>query len=175
MTRKVTAHCSRKRLLLLLYTYKLFSTYPHSTSTVFKKTGSYSTNNERRYNIPSRLVLWYYCAEHSEPTEHRKHSRQSQSQPQQQHKYPVQKERHRATRVVVTCLCLLAVLSFAASFILWMVGNGVSSKVYVYFCPCLLSMIRLAYISHSIVYTFWQDTSILRRQEVVNRFLGEIF
>lgn len=34
MTRKVTAHCSRKRLLLLSYTYELFptSTSPHSTS-----------------------------------------------------------------------------------------------------------------------------------------------
>src|SRR5256885_12103886 len=53
MTRKVTAYCLCKRLLLLPYTNKLFSTRPHNTSThISTEQVSTIINNETRYFIP---------------------------------------------------------------------------------------------------------------------------
>src|SRR6266567_261034 len=52
MTRKVTAYCFRKRLLLLPYTNKLFSTQPHYTPLYWNNKDINRVNNETRCIIP---------------------------------------------------------------------------------------------------------------------------
>ena len=50
MTRKVTANCFRKRLLLLPYANKLFSAHPHYTPLVFEQR-KISTTKTTKYAI----------------------------------------------------------------------------------------------------------------------------
>jgi hypothetical protein len=61
MTRKVTAYCSRKRLLLLPYTYKLFSTRPHNTSTYISTGGyiQYKQRNTLHYSLDNSTGVLY--------------------------------------------------------------------------------------------------------------------
>src|SRR5205085_2569594 len=51
MTRKVTAYCERKRLLLLPYTNKLFSTRPHNTSTYISTKAGLTTRTTKHATL----------------------------------------------------------------------------------------------------------------------------
>jgi hypothetical protein len=179
MTRKVTAYCFRKRLLLLPYIYKLcLSQIAHINTTIHHyvdKTDTYHNRKQRKtvhYSHANGTSVLYRTMCPLSPR------MLLAEQLQKRVKLMMWLVQH-----VCVCLKSLCTLRSQYPFVVRIVGNDVSSKVSIFFAclPCTRTLVTTClqhYYLLIIVYTLWQDAvySLFWKMSIANlAFFPESF